>query len=79
MIQSSIAKLVQYGLETGLIERTDAVYTANRILELLRLDSLEEETEAALLSYETGNEKIVEELPEILDSVCDYAYDNGIL
>lgn len=79
MIQSSIAKLVQYGLETGLIDRTDAVYTANRILELLRLDSLEEETEAALLSYETGNEKIVKELPEILDSVCDYAYDNGIL
>ena len=79
MIQSSIAKLVQYGLETGLIDRTDAVYTANRILELLHLDSLEEETEAALLSYETGNEKIVEELPEILDSVCDYAYDNGIL
>ena len=79
MIQSSIAKLVQYGLETGLIERTDAVYTANRILELLRLDSLEEETEAALFSYETGNEKIVEELPEILGSVCDYAYENGIL
>ena len=79
MIQSSIAKLVQYGLETGLIERTDAIYTANRILELLHLDSLEEEAEAAILSYETGNEKIVEELPEILGSVCDYAYENGIL
>ncbi len=79
MIQNSIAKLVQYGLETGLIERTDAIYTANRILELLHLDSLEEEAEAAILSYKTGNEKIVEELPEILGSVCDYAYENGIL
>ena len=42
MIQDSIAKLVQYGLETGLILREDAIYTANRVLELLGIDTLEE-------------------------------------
>lgn len=79
MIQNSIAKLVQYGLETGLIEREDAICTANRVLELLCMDALEEDAEQAVLSYETGNPGIVDELPQILGDICDYAYEHKIL
>ena len=39
MIQESVAKLVQYGLTTGLIEKEDAIYTANRLLGLLNMDT----------------------------------------
>jgi UDPglucose--hexose-1-phosphate uridylyltransferase len=79
MIQESIAKLVQYGLETGLIQAEDAIYTANRLIELLGLDTLIEETEASILSYETGDAAIVDQLEGILGSICDYAYEQGIL
>lgn len=79
MIQDSIAKLIQYGLETELIEREDAVYTANRVLELLKIDSLEESAQTAILSYETGAGAIVGELPQILGDICDYAYENNLL
>lgn len=79
MIQENIAKLIQYGLETGLIEREDAVYTANRVLELLEIDTLEEAAHAAILSYEPGKDSVVAELPEILGDICDYAYENKIL
>ncbi len=78
MIQESIAKLVQYGLTTGLIERADAIYTANRLLEALKLDALEEAAEAAILTWEM-DEAIVGELENILGEICDYAYENGIL
>ena len=46
MIQKNIVKFIQYGLETGLIEAGDAVYAANRVLELLRIDALEDAAEA---------------------------------
>ena len=36
MIFDSIKKLVQYGLETGLITEEDRIYTVNRILEVLQ-------------------------------------------
>ena len=79
MIQKNIVKFIQYGLETGLIEAGDAVYAVNRVLELLRIDALDDAAEAEILAYVPGNEAIVEELPEILGAICDYAYENGIL
>lgn len=79
MIQNSIAKLVQYGLETKLIGREDAICTANKVLELLHIDTLEEEAEAAILSHIVGDNAIIEELPQILAKICDYAYKDGIL
>ena len=79
MIQKTIAKLIQYGLNTGLITKEDAVYTTNKVLELLKIDSLEDETEAAILTYEADDDAIVAELPDILGAICDYAYENGIL
>ena len=79
MIQNSIVKLVQYGLSTGLIEKEDAIYTANRILEALHLDSLEEEAEAAICSYEGGKRELVDSLEETLGEICDFAYETGLM
>lgn len=42
MINESIKKLVQYGLETGLIEKEDEIYALNRLLEVMGEDSYEE-------------------------------------
>ena len=78
MIQESVAKLVQYGLTTGLIEKEDAIYTANRLLDLLNMDTLEEETEAAIMDT-AADEAIIGRLEKILSDICDYAYDKGII
>ncbi len=55
MIQEYVAKLVCYGLDTGLIEREDAIYTANRLLALLKIDALDEEAERAILAWQPKN------------------------
>ena len=65
MIQETIVKLIQYGLVTGLVEKEDAIYTTNRVLELLQLDTLEESAEAEILSG-TPDEDIVAQLEQIL-------------
>jgi len=44
MINKSINQLLQYGLKTGLIEKEDKCYVANKIISLLNLsDFIEEE------------------------------------
>ena len=35
MISASIKKLVEYGLEKGLIQKEDEIYTINRLLEVM--------------------------------------------
>lgn len=79
MIQKWIAKLVQYGLATGLIEKEDSIYTTNRLLELLKIDALEEETEAAIRAFDPEDKAVVGELEQILGGICDYAYEAGLL
>lgn len=79
MIQNSITKLIQYGLETGLIEKEDTRYAANKVLELLKIDSLDEDAEQAMADYVPGSSEVVGELESILGEICDYAYENGIL
>ena len=79
MIQKNISKLVRYGLETGLIAQEDAIYTANRLLERLHIDALDEEAEAAILGWKPGDGGMRNQLGVILGAICDYAYENGIL
>ena len=43
MIEESIAKLVQYGMEQGLLQEEDRIYAINRILEVLKLDDYQEQ------------------------------------
>ena len=68
MINESITKLVQYGLDCGLIEQEDKIYTTNRILEILCLDEYEEAAEC-----EWDN------LEDILRDILDYACEKGLI
>lgn len=69
MIFDSIKKLVQYGLETGLITEEDRIYTVNRILEVLQEDMYEEPAK----EYQNVN------LEETLKELLDYAAEKGLL
>ena len=44
MIQERLLELVIYGLTTGLVDPADEVYTVNRLLEVLGVDDIEDET-----------------------------------
>ncbi len=70
-IQKNIRKLVQYGLQTGLIAEADRIYTTNRLLELFALDELEEDGEPVSMD--------VDELETVLSEMMDYAYEQGIM
>ena len=70
-IQENIKKLVQYGLQTGLIKEEDRIYTTNRLLELFRLDELEENNVDVTMS--------IDELETVLSEMMDYAYEQGIM
>lgn len=70
-IGKDIKKLVAYGLQTGLIEKEDKIYTTNRLLELFGLDELEDE--GGEVSME------VEELEAVLGRMMDYAAENGMM
>ena len=68
-IYEAIRQLVNYSLDTGLVEKNDEIYTINRLLELFQLDEYEEPG--------TPDEKA--ELEDILKNMLDYAADQGIL
>lgn len=70
-IQEAIHKLVSYAVKTGLVTQEDTVYTANRLLELLGLDELEENDSD--VTAEEG------ELEEILKVILDYAFEQNII
>ncbi|MBR5152419.1 MAG: UDP-glucose--hexose-1-phosphate uridylyltransferase [Clostridia bacterium] len=70
MIYEQIDKLISYGILTGLIQETDKMYIRNRLLTKLQLDAYEE-TNAVCDSAEN--------LDGILDSITDYAVEQGIL
>ena len=64
MIDDAIRGLVEYGLETGLIEREDAIYARNQILDVMGLSEYREPE--APRAY-AGLEEI---LKELLDDAC---------
>ena len=68
MINTSIKKLVCYGIETGLVNKRDEVYATNRILEILGLDSFECQE-----NYSNVN------LEETLNELLSYAIDKGLI
>ncbi len=69
MIDSSIKKLVTYGLEKNLIQIADYRYIINRILEAIKLDSYTDD----------ANEYHDIDLEETLEELCDYAVSRGII
>ena len=70
MIYEEIDRLLSYGTITRLIEESDKIYVRNRLLALLKLDS-----------YEKTGKKCnnINELEEILESITDYAAQNGLI
>ena len=70
-IQTDIRKLVSYGVQTGLVPKEDVIFTTNKLLELFALDELEDNDTDVTLD--------TDELEAILNSMCDYAYEKGIL
>ena len=54
MLSESIAKLVQYGIETGLTPECERIYTTNLLLELFQEDSYEDvEIDRSSIELET--------------------------
>ncbi len=69
MIYESIRKLVNYALDSGLIEKEDEIYSLNRVLEVLAIDD-----------YKTPeNSEIRGELEDILADILAYAVEMGII
>ena len=65
-IDSCLSALVEYGIERGLIEACDRIYTVNRLLEALELDSYTPEPPAEL------------PLEDILKALLDDAVARGV-
>lgn len=70
-IEADIRKLVSYGIRTGLVPEEDRIFTINKLLELFGLEELE--------NAEQTPEMAEGELEEVLSSMCDCAYDRGLL
>ena len=80
MIQERILELTEYGLVTGLVEPEDKIFTINRLLELFRLDELEDERIAAYEKRTPMTQETAEAALEgILNEMCDYAAEEGML
>ena len=69
MINTSIRKLINYGLECGLIEKEDEIYTINRVLEILNLDEYNE----------PEGEGEYGDLEEILSEILSFAVETGLI
>lgn len=70
MVYEAIQKLVQYGLDTGLITQEDRIYTVNQILDVMKLDAYEEPASPADSPVD---------LEETLRELLDYACETGVI
>ena len=79
MIQEKIVKLVQYAMATGLIDEEDKICVTNKVLELLKMDAIDDESLQQIMEFDGTDKSVVEELETILGGICDYAYEQRIL
>lgn len=68
MVHKAIKQLVNYALNKGLIKKEDAIYTTNRVLEVLHIEDYE--------NPEIDNNV---ELQAILKELTDYAVGKGLI
>ncbi len=73
-ISNSIAELVRYGINNGLIEEIDKYYIVNRYLHMLGLSEYEGKIED--IEADDVNERPLE---DILKDILDYACNNGMI
>ena len=69
MLYENIKKLVEYGIQTGLIPECERIYTTNLLLELFQEDSYED--------VEIDRSSI--ELETVLEGLLDEAVKRGII
>jgi len=69
-IDREITRLINFGVEKGLVDSYDRVYATNKLLEVLELDSYE--------FIQLENE-FLDEPVEILNQILDWAYENNRL
>ena len=75
MIYDLIRQLVEYGLDCGLVQPEDTIYTANRLFALFKLDG-----DDAAIPAHTGQETPRgHQLEPLLAALLDWAYDHGLL
>ncbi len=69
MLSENIKKLVEYGVQAGLVPECERIYTMNLLLDMFREDSYED--------VEIGAENI--ELEDVLKALLDEAVSRGII
>jgi len=82
MIQKNIRKLVQYGVQTGLVPAEDVIFTTNKLLELFKLDDITEEAldcSVEELAFSEEELESGEALEKLLSEMMDYAYEAGLM
>lgn len=72
MIYGYIKQLVEYGVNNGLVEKEDVIYTRNQILMELRLDSYDE-------PGDVGKIETPEDLERVLGGILDFAFEKKII
>ena len=68
MIDSQIKALISYAVKNGLIEESDKVYCTHAVMYLLKKDE-----------FDSSCEEASGEINVILDALCDYAVEKGII
>ena len=66
MIDTAIAKLVDYGSHTGLIADSERIWAVNTILDVLKLDSYTERSR----TWDPAGVTLAPVLEELLDDAC---------
>lgn len=79
----SIARLVDYGLKTGLIESDEAIYSRNLILDIFREEEYEEPGKEEIMAanvIEEGDDSVTIgfKLEAILNELLDIAVERGL-
>ncbi len=71
MADVSILKLVEYGVQTGLLPESERIYATNLLLDLMHQDSIDEN------AWTPDGNPI--DLPEVLNDLLDIAAQRGII
>ena len=75
MIYDLIRQLVEYGLDCGLVQPEDTIYTANRLFALFKLDG----DDAAIPAHTGQAAPHGHQLEPLLAALLDWAYGHGLL
>lgn len=73
MINTLIAALAEYAVQKGLIAEEERIYSINLLLGILKLDEYTEPENREEVRKKAGD------LEAILNGICDYAYENGLM